>query len=44
MDQTVVSIIIGVISLIVGSIAGKVLFAKNTKNSWKMQSIRPRPF
>jgi ribonuclease Y len=31
MDQTVVSIIIGAISLIVGAIAGKTLFAKNTK-------------
>ena len=31
MDQTVVSIIIGAISLIVGAIAGKSLFAKNTK-------------
>ncbi len=31
MDQTVVSIIIGAISLIVGALAGKFLFAKNTK-------------
>eukprot|EP01136_Pigoraptor_vietnamica_P018474 Opistho-1_new@5417 len=31
MDQTVVSIIIGVSTLIVGLIAGKFLFAKNTK-------------
>ena len=31
MDQTVVSIIIGAISLIVGALAGKYLFAKNTK-------------
>jgi ribonuclease Y len=31
MDQNVVSIIIGAISLIVGALAGKFLFAKNTK-------------
>ena len=31
MDQTVISIIIGVISLIVGVTAGRFLFAKNTK-------------
>lgn len=31
MDQTVVSIIIGAISLIAGAVAGKFLFAKNTK-------------
>ncbi|MEI6086279.1 MAG: ribonuclease Y [Bacteroidota bacterium] len=31
MDQNVVSIIIGAISLIVGALAGKYLFAKNTK-------------
>jgi len=31
MDQTVISIIIGVIALIVGIVAGKFIFAKNTK-------------
>jgi ribonuclease Y len=31
MDQTVISIIVGVIALIVGIIAGKLVFAKNTK-------------
>lgn len=31
MDQTVVSIIIGIVALIIGLIAGRVLFAKNTK-------------
>jgi ribonucrease Y len=31
MDQTIVSIIIGVVSLIVGAISGKFLFSKNTK-------------
>ncbi len=31
MDQNVVSIIIGAVSLIVGALAGKFLFAKNTK-------------
>ncbi len=31
MDQNVISIIIGAISLIVGALAGKFLFAKNTK-------------
>ncbi|MCW3087734.1 MAG: 2,3-cyclic-nucleotide 2-phosphodiesterase [Sediminibacterium sp.] len=31
MDQTVVSIIIGVVALIVGLIAGRIFFAKNTK-------------
>ncbi len=33
MDQTVVLIIIGVISLIAGLLAGKLLFAKNTKKT-----------
>ena len=31
MDQTVLSIIIGVIALIAGVVAGRFLFAKNTK-------------
>jgi ribonuclease Y len=31
MDQSVISIIVGVISLIVGVVAGKFIFAKNTK-------------
>ncbi len=31
MDQTVVSIIIGIVALIIGLIAGRLLFAKNTK-------------
>ncbi|MBX9734268.1 MAG: ribonuclease Y [Chitinophagaceae bacterium] len=31
MDQTVISILVGVVALIIGVVAGKIIFAKNTK-------------
>lgn len=31
MDQTIISILVGVIALIIGVVAGKIIFAKNTK-------------
>ena len=32
MDQNVIYIIIGLLALVIGIIAGKIIFAKNTKN------------
>lgn len=31
MDQTIISILVGVVALIIGVVAGKIIFAKNTK-------------
>lgn len=42
MDQTVVSIIIGVVALIVGLIAGKLIFAKNTQKKVEEAEIQAK--